>query len=135
MDKKSIKKYKLGRGCVHNINYHLVWCTKRRAKVLTDSISSDLKNILIKKAIEIGIKIETIEIMPDHVHIFVSSCPTIPPHKILKEFKGASSNTLRKKYLQLLRIPCLWSGSYYCGSVGHVSDSVVKNYIENQKSK
>ena len=75
------------------------------------------------------------EIMPDHVHLFVSSPPVLSPHKIVKKLKGASSNILRKEFPQLLKLPALWSSSYYVGSVGFVSESIVKNYIENQKGK
>lgn len=135
MESKSTKKMKNMRGSVFNINYHLVWCSKRRKNVLVDKIAEDAKVIFIEKALEIGVKIETMEVMPDHVHIFVAANPTISPQKVVKRLKGASSAILRKKYPQLLRLPALWSCSYYCGSVGHVSESVVKNYIESQKGK
>lgn len=127
----SIKKHS---GGVYNINYHLVWTPKRRKSVLVGLIIDELKDILEKKSSEIEVKIEAMEIMPDHVHLFVSAPPKISPHQIVKKFKGASSNILRKKFPQLLKLPCLWSSSYYCGTVGHVSESVVKHYIENQKN-
>ena len=128
-------EYKLGNTCAYNINYHLVWTPKRRAKVLIGDIATNVKEILIECSKEINVTIETMEVMPDHVHIFVSARPTISPHKIVKKFKGKTSNILRKKYPQLCKLPALWSSSYYCGSVGHVSESVVKLYIENQKGK
>lgn len=33
----------------------------------------------------------------------------------------------------LTGLPCLWSRSYYVGSVGQVSDETVRRYIEAQK--
>ena len=131
MDKKSNKIH--GRCGVYNINYHLVWTPKRRSPILKGAIANDLKEIFIRKASEIGIKIEAMEIMPDHVHLFVVSNPKLSPQQIVKRLKGEASLILRKTYPQLKKIPCLWSSSYYCGSVGQVSESVVKMYIENQK--
>ena len=127
--------YKKARSGVFNLNYHIVWTPKRRKAVLVGLIEDRLKDVLLDKSTQIGIKIEKMEIMPDHVHLFVSSNPKLSPHVIVKRLKGASSNVLRKEFPQLLRLPSLWSSSYYVGSVGFVSESVVKNYIENQKGK
>jgi putative transposase len=91
--------------------------------------------IISEKASEINIEIGALEVMGDHVHVFVSAPSNLSPHEIVKKLKGATSNILRKKYPELKCIPCLWSGSYYVGTVGFVSDSVVKNYIESQKGK
>lgn len=127
------KKAKRGRCGTWNLNYHLVWTPKRRAPVLKGLIATDLKDLISQKATELGLEIKAIEAMPDHVHLFVSSIPQLSPHRIVKAFKGLTSNVLRKKYPQLLKLPSLWSSSYYCGSVGEVSESVVKAYIEAQK--
>lgn len=138
MEQKSTKKDKKGqkvhgRSGAWNINYHLVWTPKRRAPVLKGAIAEHLKEILLRKSEEIGIKIEAMEVMPDHVHIFVSSNPKLSPQNIVKRLKGEASMILKRTYPQLSHIPCLWSSSYYCGSVGQVSESVVKLYIERQK--
>jgi len=121
------------RGGVFNINYHLVWCTKYRRLVLVDLIASDLKRLFNDKAKELEVQIGAMEVMEDHVHLFVSSAPKLSPHKIVQSFKGATSNFLREKYPQLQKLPSLWGSSYFCGSVGSVSESVVKSYIQNQK--
>ena len=41
-----------GRTCAFNINYHVVWSTKYRRKVLTSKIEIRLKEILINVAQE-----------------------------------------------------------------------------------
>lgn len=128
-------EYKISSHCVFNINYHIVFTPKRRKAVLVGDIARDLKQNILETAAKVKIKIEAMEIMPDHVHLFVSSSPSIAPHKIVKRIKGNSSHFLRQKYSQLLKLPTLWNHAYYCGTVGQVSESVVKNYIESQKSK
>lgn len=127
-------KYKVGSHSAYNIHYHLVWCPKRRKAVLTDGVDVRLKEILFETAKSIGVTIEQMEVMPDHVHLFVTAPPTLSPHQIVKSFKGASGRVLRKEFSRLLTLPCMWSSSYFCGSVGWVSESVVRQYIANQKS-
>ncbi len=121
---------------VHNVAYHLIWCPKYRRKVLVDKVAIRLKKLLKDKAKENDWKIETMEIMPDHVHIFVKANPVASPHFIIQQFKGYSSNILRKEFPHLKsKLPTLWTRSYYCESVGHISETTIKKYIEEQKNK
>ena len=58
---------------VHNIGYHFVWCPKYRRKVLVGDVGKRLRELLFKKAGEIGVTIDTLEVMPDHLHMFVAT--------------------------------------------------------------
>jgi putative transposase len=128
--------FKLSDHAAYNLNYHFVWCPKYRRKVLTDDISKRLETLIRQKASKIEVTIEAIEIMPDHVHLFVSATPLLSPHHIAAQFKGFTSHELRKEFPELrTKLPTLWSRSYYVGACGHASESVVKMYIENQKGK
>jgi len=121
---------------VHNVGYHLIWCPKYRRKVLIPPVDTELKRLLMLKAKEIGITIDKMEVLPDHVHVFVKANPTAAPHWIVQQFKGYTSRLLREKYTFLTtRLPTLWTRSYYCESVGHISEATVKRYIEEQKGK
>jgi putative transposase len=121
---------------VYNIGYHIIWCTKYRRKVLQSPISKRLKDVLNQKALEIGIIIEIMEIMPDHVHLFIKSSPSACPHWILQQLKGYTSRILRQEFETLRsRLPSLWTRSYYIESCGHISEDVVKKYIQEQKGK
>lgn len=121
--------------CAYNINYHVVFCPKRRKPVLVNLIADDCKNIFKDVAVKNDIEILSMEVMPDHVHLFLTAPPKLSPHILVKRLKGASSVVLREKYPQLKRLPSMWAASYYVGTVGSVSESVVKMYIENQKGK
>ncbi|GAA5263212.1 IS200/IS605 family transposase [Methanocalculus sp. MC3] len=119
---------------VYNIGYHIIWCPKYRRKVLESPVSDRLEVLLREKADEIGVVIETMEIMPDHLHLFVKTKPTASPHWIVQQFKGYTSRTLRQEFEILrTRLPSLWTRSYYVESCGHISEDVVKKYIEDQK--
>lgn len=107
---------------------------KYRRQVLTGRIADDLKKLLHQKADELQVEIEALEIVPDHVHLFVSADPTDAPQRLANQFKGFTSRMLREKYPALrFRLPSLWSRSYYVGSVGHVSEATIRKYIEAQK--
>ena len=130
------KRYKSDDGCVYNIGYHLIWCTKYRKDVLKDAVARRIKELFNEKAEELGVEIASMEVMSDHVHLFVKSKPTYPPHFIVNQMKGYSSRVLRKEFPKVRsRIPCLWSRSYYCEPVGHISEETIIRYIENQYGK
>jgi len=121
---------------VYNIGYHLIWCPKYRRKVLLGAVADRLKELLTEKAASIGAHIEIMEVMPDHVHIFVKAPPTLPSHYIVQQLKGYSSHELRKEFPKLKsRLPTLWTRSYYCESVGHISQETIRRYIEDQKNQ
>jgi len=129
-------RYRSNARAVFTLKYHLVWCPKYRKPLLVGPVAARLKELLEGKAAEIGATIHALEIMPDHVHLFVESDPTRAPANIARQFKGMTSRILRLEFPPLRsRLPALWSRSYYIGSVGHVSAATVQRYIENQKSR
>ena len=66
----------------------------------------------------------------------VEEDPTSAPHWIVQQFKGYTSRMLRKQFPELKsRLPTLWTRSYYCESVGHISETTIKRYIEDKKNK
>ena len=120
---------------IYNIGYHLIWCPKYRRKVLVGEVEVRLKELIIEKASELGVRLETMEVMSDHVHLFVKAPPTLAPHFIVGQLKGYTSFKLRKEFARLKsRLPTLWTRSYYCESIGHISEEVVVRYIEAQKN-
>lgn len=132
----SYQRWKYSKTTVFNIAYHLIWCSKYRRKVLINGIDVRLKNLLYEKAKELDLCIERMEIMPDHVHLFVKARPIDSPHYIVQQLKGYSSRVLRQEFKKLKsKLPTLWTRSYYCESVGHISEDIIKKYIENQKNK
>jgi len=129
-----MKNLKHNTTSVVNINYHIIWCPKYRRKVLVDGVDARLKEVLVQIAEESGCTIETMEVMPDHIHIFLKGTPTIPIHLIVKNLKGKSSRILRTEFPHLKRrLPCLWTRSYYCETIGCINEETIKRYIENQK--
>jgi putative transposase len=105
-------------------------------KVLVGPVEKRLRQLLYQKAKELDAEIHALEIMPDHVHLLVESDPRLAPAHIAAQFKGFTSHELRGEFPWLKsRMPTLWSRSYYLGSVGSVSESTVRRYIANQKTR
>jgi len=130
------KRWTKSKAVVYNIGYHLIWCSKYRRKVLTGDAETRLKELLAEKTGQIDIEIVQMEIMPDHVHLFVKATPVNSPHYIVQQLKGYTSRVLRQEFPSLKsRLPSLWTRSYYCESVGHISEETVQKYIEDQKNR
>ena len=130
------KRWTTSQTAVYNIGYHLIWCPKYRRKVLVGQIVARLNQLLYEKAEDIGVTIETLEVMPDHLHLFVKASPVDSPHFIVQQLKGYTSRILRSEFKTLKsRLPTLWTRSYYCESVGNISQETVQRYLENQKNR
>jgi putative transposase len=130
------ERYRKAAGGVSNLNYHFVWCVKYRKEMLVDGVDVRLKQLILEKAAALGVTVAEMEVMPDHVHLFVSAPPTDAPQHYANQFKGYTSRVLRQEFPHLkMRLPALWSRSYYVGAAGNVSASVIKRYIENQKGR
>jgi putative transposase len=127
------ERYRRLAGSVSNIAYHFVWCPKFRRPVLVDSIASRLTSLLEAKVADIGCDLLALEVMPDHVHLFLSAPPVHAPQYIANQVKGYTSRILRSEFQHLRsRLPSLWSRSYYVGSAGAVSAETIQRYIEQQ---
>jgi len=126
------------RGCVYNINYHMVWSTKYRKKVLIGDVREYLMQLHKQIAEDKGILLKEQEVMPDHVHLFIIAHPKFSPSQIVKIFKGITAKSMFEKFPDLKKQMWrghLWNPSYYCGTMGDVTKDVIQRYIESQKVK
>lgn len=130
------KKYKSNETMVYSCQYHVIFTTKYRRKVLDDLIAKDLKDLILEKQSEYHYEILEMEVMPDHIHLLIDINPLIGIHTIIQRIKGYTANMLRKKYSSLRsRLPSLWTRSKFVSTVGEVSLETIKKYIEEQKGK
>ncbi len=118
---------------VYNLGYHVIWIPKYRRKLLTPSIEIRLKELLSEKSKEIGVEIVSMETMPDHIHLFLKCSPQQTVSDIIHRLKGYTSRMLRKEFIWLRNMRSMWTRSYYCESIGHISEKTIKKYIRDQK--
>ncbi|MGF1672572.1 MAG: IS200/IS605 family transposase [Rivularia sp. (in: cyanobacteria)] len=129
----SLDEYRHEGNAVSLLNYHFVFIAKRRKKVLVGAIAPRLQKIICELVVENRWKIIAMEIMPDHVHLFLNVKPTDEPSSIMRKIKGRASHHLKGEYPELKKLPTLWTPSYFVSTAGNICTETVKRYIEQQK--
>lgn len=130
------KKYKTTDTVVYSCQYHVIFTTKYRRKVISETVEEKLKAIIYEKQAAYGYEIIEIETMPDHVHLLIDCNPQNGVCEIVRKIKGVTSRIIRETCPEVKsRIPCLWTRSKFISSVGAVSIEIVKKYIEEQKNR
>ena len=131
--------YKTLNHCKYLTQYHIIWCPKFRFNVLKEDIQVELKKILLRIADKYLYEIKEMEIMEDHIHIFVATKPTVAPTDIVRTMKSISAIELFKSNEKLKkfygRCGALWSKGYFVSTIGSISEETVRKYIQEQKSE
>jgi putative transposase len=99
------------------------------------AIASELETLLKAHIREMGCECVALQIMPDHVHLFINCPPSLSPDKLMFRLKGRSSRLMRLKYPSLAAMTSLWTRSYFVSTAGNVSATTVQKYIEEQKTR
>jgi putative transposase len=128
-------KYKPEITSVTLINYHFVWSPKRRKKVLVGDVARRLEELVYQKTKELECKILALDIMEDYVHLCIRCPPTLAPDQIMFRLKGYTSKRLREEFSHLLKLPSMWTRSYYCSTAEAISLDIIKQYIASQKTR
>jgi putative transposase len=79
-------EYRYGSHTVFQIEYHFVWVTKYRYKVLTGAIAERVRELVRQTCEAFEIRIVKGAISKNHVHILVSASPTMAPSEIMRRF-------------------------------------------------
>ena len=135
---KEVAKVRYGNHCKYNINFHFVWIPKTRMKMLVEPFKTNLENDIYRISQRNGWYPLALEIMPDHIHYFVSAHPKWAPMRMIQRIKQETSKHLREKYAiirQTRETDDFWATGYYCGTAGHVSADQVARYILEQTQK
>ena len=130
------KRYAKNAGAVFSLSVHIVFCPKYRRPVLVTPVDIRLKELLAAKTAELDLSIRALEVLPDHVHLFIDFDPRWCVAEIVNRLKGTTSRQLREEFPVLKsRLPTLWSRSYFAATTGRVSAHTIQQYIEGQKGK
>ena len=129
------QSYQHNKSSVYLLNYHFVFCPKRRRKVLIGKVRERLIVLLTEKAKELEWGIVALEVMPDHVHLFIGVDPHTAPNQVMHSLKGFTSRVLRKEFPHLLTLPSLWTRSFFVSTAGNVSSKRIEDYIAKQATR
>ena len=121
---------------VYDLKYHLVWIPKYGKHILGGEIAEYVKEVFGRIADEYEFKIDTMEVMEDHVHVFIEALPRYSPARVVQIMKSISAREVFKEFPKLrekLWAGELWSDGYFFRSVGdHVTADVIRKHIEYQ---
>ena len=133
------QKYNTGAHAKYSCQYHIIWCPKYRYPILTQQRTNMLKEILKSIAQQYSYQIKAMEIMPDHVHIFLKAPQTVAPVDIVRTLKSISAVKMFQQDAELkkhyAKCGSLWSRGHYISTIGHISEKTVTKYIEEQKNE
>ncbi len=119
---------------VYDLKYHFVWIPKYRKRILTPEIADYAKQVFREIAEEYDMVIDTVEVVEDHVHIFLEAPPRLSPSRIVQILKSISARELFRQFPRLRRQLWggkLWSRGYFVRAVGdEVTADVIRRYIE-----
>ena len=124
--------------CVYSLHYHLVICTKYRRKCLSSEMLVAMRAVCKLRCQ--GWHGELLEFNgeADHVHMLVKLPPNLDLSRFVNTLKTTTSRLLRRDFAERLSSvywkPVLWSRSYCIVSCGGAPLSVIKQYIEQQKT-
>src|SRR3981189_2725369 len=114
------------------------WCgaPKYRRRVIGGRMEARLKQIIREVVDEKGAWLGEVETQPAHERLVVEVAPQYGVHKLVKAIKGRTSRVLREEFPGLkTRIPTLWTNAYFVATVGGAPLSVIKRYVEQQKTR
>ena len=127
-------EYRYGSHTVFNIEYHFVWVTKYRYKVLTGETALRVKELVRQTCDAFEIKIISGVVSKDHAHVFVSAPPTMAPSEIMRRIKGRTSSKLFEEFPHVKKRYWgrhFWARGYFCATSGQVTDEMIKSYLEH----
>ena len=135
---ENVNEIRTGRHCVFNMHAHLVFVTKYRRGVFTKRILDDLREIFASVCKDFEAELIEFDGEDDYVHLLVVYPPKVAVSALVNSLKGVSSRLIRKKNYPELKGKlfgnALWSPSYFAGSCGDTPISVLRQYIEGQRT-
>lgn len=126
--------YRRGRHCVSKLYAHLVFVTKYRRGVFQKIHLEKLKTIFSDVCEQFEAKLVEFNGEDDHVHLLVEYPPKVAVSKLVNSLKGVSSRKLRQEFNLKTHKSHLWSPSYFVVSAGGAPLTVLKQYIESQRT-
>ena len=123
-------EYRYGSHTIFQIEYHFVWVTKYRYKVLRGEVADRVRGLVRETCEAFEIRIVKGGVIQDLVHIMVSCPPTMGPSEIMRRIKGRTTNKLSEEFPHLRKKywgQQFWARGYFCATVGQMTEEMIKN--------
>lgn len=126
--------YRRGRHVVSSLHVHLVFVTKYRRGVLTDDMIGYLAGVFRKVCEDFGAALVECNGEDDHVHLLIEYPPKVAVSALVNSLKGVSARRLRQRYRVRTHREHRWSPSYFAASCGGAPLSIIRQYVEQQRT-
>ena len=131
-----MRPYKKTSHTVYDLKVHLIWITKYRYRVLTKDVGIRTRDLVRQVCDKNNIEIIKGNVSKDHVHLYISYPPKLSVSDIVKWLKGRTSRKIQEEFPQLGKRywgKHFWAIGYAAFSSGHVTDEMIKEYLENHE--
>ena len=124
--------------CSYNLHVRLVFVTKYRRKVFTAQIINELKTIFETVCLQFNAELIEFDDEEAHVHLLILYPPKLSIADLVFKLKGTSSVIIRNRNYPSVKSQlwgkALWSPSYFASSCGGAPISIIRQYIDRQKT-
>lgn len=135
---KDLSNYHKNSHSKYLIQYHFVFVTKYRKKLLNGISKDDMQKIFYDIATQYNLIIKAINTEDsNHIYIMIDAAPKFSATKITRLFKSISTIKIWKLHGEILnnyfwKKKSFWSNGYFVCSIGNANPETIKNYIDNQ---
>jgi len=126
--------YRRGSHTTYRIEYHFVWVTKYRHKVLAGEVAERLRDLVRQACDRSEVEILSGVVSSDHVHILVSAPPKLAPSEIMRRVKGRTAKKLFEDFAWLRKKfwgRHLWARGYFCVTSGALTEETIREYLQH----
>ena len=121
---------------VYSLQYHVVWVSKYRRRILKPGVCTYLQKVLPKLLRSMpGVTIDAIGFDLDHLHMVMVIPPKYSISSVMGKLKSRSASEMRKSFPWLAKVywkeNLVWSPGYFVSSVG-IDENTIKQYVELQ---
>jgi putative transposase len=114
----------------HQLYYHIVWSTKDRLPLIVDDVRAKLIGWIVDECRARKAIVLACNAMPDHVHIFITTPPTVCLSEFIGQVKGACSYAHNHHIGAENHL--LWQEGYGVATVRKAEADKVIRYVDNQ---
>lgn len=121
---------------VYRTEYHIIWITKYRRRVLNLGVSEYLKKVFPKILRSMpGCEMLTLNIQREHIHMVMVIPPKYAVSEVVGRIKCQTASQLRKRFAWLGKVywneNIVWSPSFFVSTVG-IDEATIMKYVEWQ---
>lgn len=129
-------KYRNIKSGISFVNYHFVFCPRYRRKIFDiPNVGERFKEVVKCACKEMEAEVISVEGKKDYAHIYLNCLPSTSPAEVVLRIKALTGKVLREEFVELSKMPSLWTRSFLVSTEVEVSNETILEYVESQKKR